>query len=89
MLPVNENVVILHPLSPRERVFESGDGGGEFIESLRPAQEEKPGGRREAAGPGREKEHREHRCGNPGFRIQNNKNSNTTTKSLILAQDER
>ena len=57
MLRVMKNVVLLHPLSERERgETEARAGGEKFIESLRPAQEEKPGGRREAAGPGREKE---------------------------------
>ena len=57
MLRVMKNVVLLHPLSERERGHERGERGErKFIESLRPAQEHKPGGRREAAGPGREKE---------------------------------
>ena len=41
MLWVMKNVVLLHPLSERERGRgEASEGSDKFIESLRPAQEE-------------------------------------------------
>ena len=71
VLLVTKKVVLLHPLSEGEGTEKGRPEGGKFIESLRPAQEERsPRGRREAAFAGREKEHIDkHQCGNPVIRI--------------------
>ena len=83
-------VVFLQPANEGKGGLKRGEFLRKFFESLRPAQEAPPESRREARGGCREKEPRnkEQRRRNRRFREKRNKD-NSTTKSLILAQDER
>ena len=87
-LPVRKKVVLLHPLSEGTRGERRGvSGKRKFFESLRPAQDQRRGS---AARQGTfKKEHqREHQGGTRDTEKKFEYN-NITTKSLILAQDER
>ena len=66
----------------------SGDEGEKFFESLRPAQDRRRGDAPSVEGTFKKKEHKRTSRRNPRFREKFEYN-NITTKSLILAQDER
>ena len=87
-LPVREKVVLLHPLSEGTRGERRGETGAKFFESLRPAQDQ----RRGDASRGKEPITKEHQIEHQGGTRDTEKKfeyNNITTKSLILAQDER
>ena len=83
---VTEKVVLLHPLNTKGKTG-LWKSLAKFFESLRPAQDLRRGS---AAGIGTFKEGTPKRTSrlNPRFR-EKQKQDNSTTKSLILAQDER
>ena len=89
MLRVTEKVVLLHPLSEGTRGERRGvSGKRKFFESLRPAQDQRRGDASRGKEPITKEHQREHQGGTRDTEKKFEYN-NITTKSLILAQDER
>ena len=88
MLRVMEKAVLLHPLSEGTRGQARGERKRKFFESLRPAQDRRRGSAaRDRNLQGRNT--KENIKAEPEIQSRTFKKSNSTTKSLILAQDER
>ena len=89
MLRVLEKAVLLHPLSEGTRGERRGvSGKRKFFESLRPAQDQRRGDASRGKEPITKEHQREHQGGTRDTEKKFEYN-NITTKSLILAQDER
>ena len=83
-----KKVVLLHPLSGRTSRRIEGAESEKFFESLRPAQDQRRGDAPRGKEPFR-RNTKENIKAEPEIQSKNIKKDNSTTKSLILAQDER